>query len=147
MGKDLVIVESPAKAKTINKYLGEDYIVKASVGHVRDLPKQRLAVDIEHDFKPEYEVIKGKGKTLSEIKKAAKAADKVYLAPDPDREGEAIAWHVAAELGVPEDKLYRVLFNEITARAVKEAMKSPGKIDINKVDAQQARSQEGEWLE
>jgi len=139
MGKDLVIVESPAKAKTINKYLGDGYIVKASVGHVRDLPKQRLAVDIEHDFKPEYEVIRGKGKVMADIKKAAKTADKVYLAPDPDREGEAIAWHVAEELGVPADKVFRVLFNEITARAITEAMKHPGKIDLNKVDAQQAR--------
>ena len=139
MGKSLVIVESPAKAKTINKYLGDGYVVKASVGHVRDLPKQRLAVDIEHDFKPEYEVIRGKSKVLTEIRKAAKSADKVFLAPDPDREGEAIAWHVAEELGVPEDKLFRVMFNEITAKAVAEAMKHPGKIDSNKVDAQQAR--------
>src|SRR5512143_2960929 len=139
MGKRLVIVESPAKAKTINKYLGGDYVVKASVGHVRDLPKQRLGVDVEHGFAPEYEVIRGKGKVLSEIKKLAKAADAVYLAPDPDREGEAIAWHVAEELNVPGDRLYRVLFNEITKRAIVEAMKSPGKIDLNKVDAQQAR--------
>jgi DNA topoisomerase-1 len=139
MGKDLVIVESPAKAKTINKYLGDKFVVKASVGHVRDLPKQRLAVDIEHGFAPEYEVIKGKAKVIAEIKKAAKSADKVYLAPDPDREGEAIAWHVAEELGVPEEKLFRVLFNEITKRGILEAMEHPGKIDINKVDAQQAR--------
>jgi len=139
MGKSLVIVESPAKAKTINKYLGDGYVVKASVGHVRDLPKQRLAVDIEHGFTPEYEVIRGKGKIIADIKKAAKTADKVYLAPDPDREGEAIAWHVAEELGVPESKLFRVMFNEITAKAIAEAMKKPGKIDINKVDAQQAR--------
>ncbi len=139
MGKNLVIVESPAKAKTINKYLGGDYIVKASVGHVRDLPKARLAVDIEHGFAPEYEVIKGKSKVITEIKKAARSAEKIYLAPDPDREGEAIAWHIAEELGVAEDKLYRVLFNEITKRGILDAMKSPGKIDMNKVDAQQAR--------
>src|SRR5512143_3148116 len=139
MGKNLVIVESPAKAKTINKYLGSDYVVRASIGHVRDLPKQRLGVDVEHGFAPEYEVIRGKAKVLSEIKKLAKAADAVYLAPDPDREGEAIAWHVAEELGVPGDRVYRVLFNEITKRAIAEAMKSPGKIDLNKVDAQQAR--------
>ncbi len=139
MGKDLVIVESPAKAKTINKYLGDKFVVKASIGHVRDLPKQRLAVDIEHGFAPEYEVIKGKAKVIAEIKKAAKSADKIYLAPDPDREGEAIAWHVAEELGVSEDKLFRVLFNEITKRGILEAMERPGKIDINKVDAQQAR--------
>ncbi|MBI5696339.1 MAG: type I DNA topoisomerase [Nitrospirae bacterium] len=139
MSKSLVIVESPAKAKTINKYLGDEFVVKASVGHVRDLPKKRLAVDVENGFKPEYEVIHGKGKIITELKKAAKTADKVYLAPDPDREGEAIAWHVAEELGVPESKLFRVMFNEITSRAVAEAMKHPGKIDQNKVDAQQAR--------
>jgi len=139
MGKDLVIVESPAKARTINKYLGSGFTVKASVGHVRDLPKKRLAVDIRHGFTPEYEVIRGKGKVISELKKAAKDAGRIYLAPDPDREGEAIAWHVAQELGVTEDKIYRVLFNEITKNAVAEAMKKPGKIDINKVEAQQAR--------
>jgi len=139
MGKYLVIVESPAKARTINKYLGSGFTVKASVGHVRDLPANRLAVDVKHDFAPEYEVIKGKGKTLAELKKAAKTADIVYLAPDPDREGEAIAWHVADELGVPDDKLFRVMFNEITKNAVAEAIKKPGRIDLRKVDAQQAR--------
>ncbi len=95
MTKSLVIIESPAKAKTINKFLGKDFQVKASVGHVKDLPKSKLGVDIEHDFRPEYVTIKGKGKTISEIKKAARVADKIYLAPDPDREGEAIAWHIA----------------------------------------------------
>ena len=139
MGKSLVIVESPAKAKTISKYLGDKYVVKATVGHVRDLPKARLAVDIAHDFTPEYEVIRGKSKPLAEIKRAAKTADKVYLAPDPDREGEAIAWHVAVELGIPEEKLFRVMFNEITAKAVVEAMERPGKLSMSKVDAQQAR--------
>jgi len=139
MGKNLVIVESPAKARTINKYLGKDYVVKASVGHVRDLPKNRIAVDLEHGFKPEYEVIRGKGKVLADLRKAAKNADTVYLAPDPDREGEAIAWHVSQELKVPEDRVYRVLFNEITKRGITEAMKSPSKIDMSKVDAQQAR--------
>ena len=139
MGKDLVVVESPAKAKTINKYLGDKYIVRASLGHVRDLPKKKLSVDVENGFLPEYEVIKGKAKIIAELKKLAQSADKVYLAPDPDREGEAIAWHVAEEIKVPEKKLFRVLFNEITKRGVAEAMKSPGKIDLNKVDAQQAR--------
>jgi DNA topoisomerase-1 len=139
MGKDLVVVESPAKAKTINKYLGDKYIVRASLGHVRDLPKKKLAVDLEHGFLPEYEVIKGKAKIIAELKKLAQSADKVYLAPDPDREGEAIAWHVAEEINVPQKKLFRVLFNEITKRGVADAMKSPGKIDLNKVDAQQAR--------
>ncbi|MGA2192394.1 MAG: type I DNA topoisomerase [Nitrospirota bacterium] len=139
MGKDLVVVESPAKAKTIGKYLGDKFIVKASIGHVRDLPKERLAVDIEHGFMPEYEVIKGKKKVLSEIKTLAGKAGKIYLAPDPDREGEAIAWHVATELKLPDDKVFRVLFSEITKRGVTEAMKNPLKIDYNKVDAQQAR--------
>jgi DNA topoisomerase-1 len=139
MGKSLVVVESPAKAKTINKYLGSGYVVKASIGHVRDLPKKRLGVDIEHGFAPEYEVISDKDKVIAGLRKAAKSADKVYLAPDPDREGEAIAWHVAQELDVPEERIYRVLFNEITKRGVDEAMARPGKIDYNKVDAQQAR--------
>lgn len=139
MGKSLVIVESPAKAKTIGKYLGEGVTVKASVGHVRDLPEKRLGVDIEHEFRPEYELIKGKGKVVSEIKKAAKEADAIYLAPDPDREGEAIAWHIAEELDVKKKPVYRVLFNEITAKAIKEAMSKPGRIDQNMVDAQQAR--------
>jgi DNA topoisomerase-1 len=139
MGKDLVVVESPAKAKTINKYLGDKYIVRASLGHVRDLPKKKLSVDVENGFLPEYEVIKGKAKIIAELKKLAQSADKVYLAPDPDREGEAIAWHVAEEINVPQKKLFRVLFNEITKRGVADAMKSPGKIDLNKVDAQQAR--------
>ncbi|MHB8173758.1 MAG: type I DNA topoisomerase [Nitrospirota bacterium] len=139
MAKDLIVVESPAKAKTINKYLGDQYIVKASLGHVRDLPKKRLAVDIENGFMPEYEVIKDKAKVIAELKRLAKSAEKIYLAPDPDREGEAIAWHVAEEIKAPEEKLFRVLFNEITKRGVTDAMKSPGKIDMNKVDAQQAR--------
>jgi DNA topoisomerase I len=139
MAKDLIVVESPAKAKTINKYLGDKYVVRASLGHVRDLPKKKLAVDLENGFLPEYEVIKGKAKIIAELKKLAQAADKVYLAPDPDREGEAIAWHVAEEIKVPQKKLFRVLFNEITKRGVADAMKSPGKIDLNKVDAQQAR--------
>src|SRR5918996_5551241 len=99
MPKSLVIVESPAKAKTINKYLGRDFVVKSSVGHVKDLPKSQLGVDIEHDFQPEYEVIRGKGKVLAEIKKLAKEAEAIYLAPDPDREGEPIAWHIAQEIG------------------------------------------------
>ncbi len=139
MAKDLIVVESPAKAKTINKYLGDRYVVKASLGHVRDLPRKRLAVDIENGFIPEYEVIKDKSKVITELKKLAKSAEKIYLAPDPDREGEAIAWHVAEEIKAPGDKIFRVLFNEITKRGVTEAMKSPGKIDMNKVDAQQAR--------
>src|SRR5216110_266144 len=117
MAKNLVIVESPAKAKTIGKYLGRDYQVKASVGHVMDLPKSKLGVDIEHDFAPEYQVLHGKKKIISELKAAAKGKENIYLAPDPDREGEAIAWHIAANLGKRKN-VHRVLFNEITKRAV-----------------------------
>ncbi|MBI2877566.1 MAG: type I DNA topoisomerase [Candidatus Tectomicrobia bacterium] len=138
--KSLVIVESPAKARTIKKYLGKDYEVKASVGHIKDLPKKKLGVKVEKGFEPEYITIRGKGKIIQELRDAAHKANRVYLAPDPDREGEAIAWHISQELkGVREEDIYRVLFNEITEQAIREAMKSPGKIDRNKVDAQQAR--------
>lgn len=140
--KSLLIVESPAKANTINKILGKDFSVKASIGHIKDLPKKGLGVDTENDFEPRYVVIPGKEKIIRELKKAAKDSDRVYLAPDPDREGEAIAWHIASEISGPKtskDKIYRVVFNEITEKAVKEAVKNPGRIDVNKVDAQQAR--------
>ena len=143
--KSLVIVESPAKAKTINKILGKGFSVKASVGHVKDLPKKDLAVDVDNDFAPTYTVIPGKEKVIRELRSAARKADRVYLAPDPDREGEAIAWHIAEEIqkgarGKKEKlEVHRVTFNEITARAVKEAIKSPHPIDMNKVEAQQAR--------
>jgi len=137
---DLVIVESPAKAKTIEKILGKGYTVKASVGHVRDLPPKRLGVDLQGDFAPEYVVIRGKAKVLDELRASAKKAGRVYLAPDPDREGEAIAWHIAHELnGAKREAIYRVLFNEITPRAIAAAMQNPGRIDENKVNAQQAR--------
>jgi DNA topoisomerase I len=137
---DLVIVESPAKAKTIEKILGKGYTVKASVGHVRDLPPKRLGVDLRDDFTPEYIVIRGKAKVLEELRASAKRAGKIYLAPDPDREGEAIAWHIAQELnGKKPDAIYRVLFNEITPRAIAAAMRNPGRIDADKVNAQQAR--------
>ncbi|MCC6544358.1 MAG: type I DNA topoisomerase [Nitrospirae bacterium] len=139
MAKPLIIVESPAKAKTITKYLGKSYNVMASVGHVRDLPTSKLGVDIENDFTPQYTTIKGKGKILTEIKKAAGAASKVFLGPDPDREGEAIAWHIAEELTDKDGNIYRVLFHEITEKAIKEALHNPGRIDTNKVNAQQAR--------
>lgn len=137
----LVIVESPAKAKTINKILGKDYQVKASVGHVKDLPEKELGVDVEHEFRPSYGVIPGKEKVVRELKRAAKSAERVYLAQDPDREGEAIAYHIAAEIADKKngEKIYRVTFNEITTRAVREAMERPGRIDMQKVDAQQAR--------
>lgn len=139
MAKSLVVVESPSKAKTIAKYLGKAFDVKASVGHVKDLPKSRMGVDIDGGFEPEYETIKGKGKVLTEIRKAAKKAEMVYLAPDPDREGEAIAWHIFTELKVPEDKVRRVLFNEITSKAIQSALKSPVRLNENKYNSQQAR--------
>ena len=137
--KSLVIVESPAKARTINKYLGKDFIVKASMGHIRDLPKGRFGIDLEHGFEPEYAAIRGKGKVIAELKRLAKDAARVYLAPDLDREGEAIAWHLREALEVDEDKLNRVVFNEITKRAILEAFEHPGKLNMSKVDAQQAR--------
>ncbi len=139
MAKHLVIVEAPAKAKTLGKYLGRDYQVKASVGHVVDLPKSKLGVDIENDFAAEYHVIQGKTKVLDDIKKAAKDKENIYLAPDPDREGEAIAWHIAQKLGPKRKNVHRVLFNEITKKAVLEALKHPGTLDQHRFEAQQAR--------
>lgn len=139
MGQNLVIVESPAKAKTISKYLGKNYTVEASMGHVRDLPKSKLGVDIEDNFNPKYITIRGKGELISKLKKAAKKADKVYLATDPDREGEAISWHLANILKISEDDTCRIVFNEITKSAVKESIKEARKINLNLVDAQQAR--------
>ena len=136
---DLVIVESPSKAKTIGKYLGPGYEVKASMGHVRDLPKSKMSVDIEGGFIPNYQPIKGKEDVISDLKKAAKKSDRVYLATDPDREGEAISWHLKELLSIPDDKTYRVTFNEITKKVVNESIASPRAIDQNLVDAQQAR--------
>ena len=153
MSKGLVIIESPGKAKAIQKYLGKGFIVEASFGHVKDLPKSTLGVDIDNDFETEYVVIPGKEKVLAKLKKLALSADNIYLAPDPDREGEAIAWHLAEELGDgakakkkkkkkdgdEPDRIRRVTFNEITKRAVQEAFEHPHDIDQNLVDAQQAR--------
>ena len=143
MAKALVIVESPAKAKTINKYLGKQYIVKASLGHVKDLPKKDLAVDIDRDFEPRYEVIEGKKKLISELKQTAKKVEDVYLAADPDREGEAICFHLQEEIQNGNKKngprIYRVMFNEITKRAIQAAFKEPGQVNSHLVDAQQAR--------
>lgn len=139
MSDYLVIVESPAKAKTIERYLGKKYEVKASMGHVRDLPKSQMGVDVENNYKPKYITIRGKGEVLKELRKAAKKAKKVYLAADPDREGEAIAWHLAHILNIDEDSECRVVFNEITKDAVKESFKQPRAIDLDLVDAQQAR--------
>ena len=137
--KSLVIVESPAKAKTINKYLGSDFSVKASMGHVRDLPKRKFGIDVDDDFKATYQIIPGKQKTIDELKREAAKADAVYLAPDPDREGEAIAWHLKEALELPDDRTFRVTFQEITARAVKEAFVNPTQIDMDRVNAQQTR--------
>ena len=141
MGKKLVIVESPAKAKTIGKILGSGYVVKSSVGHIRDLPERTLGVDIEHGFTPKYVYSKGKAKVVAELKKAAKTCDEIFLAPDPDREGEAIAWHLQETLAdVSQGKpIHRVQYNEITPRAVRAAFEQPGVIDMHRVDAQQAR--------
>lgn len=139
MAHYLVIVESPAKVKTIKKFLGNSYTVAASQGHVRDLPKSQLGVDVEHDFEPKYITIRGKGDILANLRKEAKKADKVYLATDPDREGEAISWHLAAALKLDPKKMKRITFNEITKNAVKASLKSPREIDMKLVDAQQAR--------
>ncbi|MFC0188907.1 type I DNA topoisomerase [Fictibacillus aquaticus] len=139
MEKYLVIVESPAKAKTIKKYLGSKYEVKASMGHVRDLPRSQIGVDVEENYEPKYITIRGKGPVLKELKTAAKKADKIYLAADPDREGEAIAWHLAHSLDVEIDSECRVVFNEITKNAIKDSFKRPRKINMDLVDAQQAR--------
>ncbi|WP_087972919.1 type I DNA topoisomerase [Oceanobacillus rekensis] len=139
MSDYLVIVESPAKAKTIERYLGKKYTVKASMGHIRDLPKSQMGVDVEDNYKPKYITIRGKGDVLKELRKSAKKAKKIYLAADPDREGEAIAWHLAHILNVDENSDCRVVFNEITKDAIKESFKHPRKIDLDLVDAQQAR--------
>ena len=139
MHKYLVIVESPAKVKTISKFLGANYKVMASQGHVRDLPKSQMGVDVEHDYEPKYITIRGKGDILAALRKEAKKADKVYLATDPDREGEAISWHLAAALKLEDKDIYRITFNEITKNAVKASLKEARKIDMNLVDAQQAR--------
>lgn len=139
MSKYLVIVESPAKAKTIERYLGKNYTVRASNGHVRDLPKSQMGVDVDNNYEPKYITIRGKGEKLKELRKEAKKAEKIYLAADPDREGEAIAWHLAHALKVDETSDCRVVFNEITKDAIKESFKQPRKIDYDLVDAQQAR--------
>ena len=139
MHKYLVIVESPAKVKTIKKFLGTNYEVMASQGHIRDLPKSQMGVDVEHDFEPKYITIRGKGDILAALKKEAKKADKIYLATDPDREGEAISWHLAKALKLEDKDIYRITFNEITKNAVKASLKEPREINMNLVDAQQSR--------
>ncbi len=137
--KTLVIVESPSKSKTISKFLGSNYKVVASVGHVRDLPKSTMGIDIENNFEPRYINIRGKGDVIKALKKEAKNANKIYLATDPDREGEAISWHLAYLLGIDPNEPCRIVFNEITKDAVKNAVKNPRAIDMGLVDAQQAR--------
>ena len=139
MGKSLIIVESPAKVKTIKKFLGPGYMVEASVGHIRDLPTKDLGVDEAHDFAPHYQIIEGKEKVVQALRNAAAKADVVYLAPDPDREGEAIAWHVAELLKGTNKNLKRIQFNEITSKAVHEALAHPRELNENLFDAQQAR--------
>ena len=139
MAKYLVIVESPAKVKTIKKFLGKNYEVMASNGHVRDLPKSQLGIDVEHDFEPKYITIRGKGEILAKLRKEVKKAEKIYLATDPDREGEAISWHLCHALKLEDKKVYRISFNEITKSAVKASLQNPREIDMDLVDAQQAR--------
>src|SRR6202140_1286317 len=139
MAKSLVIVESPAKAKTINKYLGRDYTVIASMGHIRDLPKSKLGVDVDNDFEETYESLASRKKVIKELKDAAKDASDIYVATDPDREGEAIGWHITQELGGKKRKIHRLMFNEITKKAIQEAFKHPKVIDQKMVDAQRAR--------
>src|SRR5262250_1148444 len=139
MPKALVVVESPAKAKTINKYLGRDYKVVASMGHIRDLPKSKLGVDIENDFEETYESLESRKKVIKELKDAAKDATEIYVATDPDREGEAIGWHLTQELKGKKRKIHRLTFNEITKKAVQDALNNPRAIDEKMVDAQRAR--------
>ncbi|MEG1505193.1 MAG: toprim domain-containing protein, partial [Lachnospiraceae bacterium] len=139
MAHYLVIVESPAKVKTIKKFLGNSYSVAASNGHVRDLPKSQLGIDVEHDYEPKYITIRGKGDILANLRKEVKKADKIYLATDPDREGEAIAWHLSKSLKLEAKKMYRISFNEITKTAVKASLKDAREIDMDLVNAQQAR--------
>ena len=138
-GKSLVVVESPGKAKTINKILGSDFVVKSCMGHVRDLPPKELGIDLDDNFRPSYVTIRGKGKVITELRKAAKSVESIYLATDPDREGEAIAWHVGQEITKKEGKLRRILFNEITPRAVRDSIEHSKELDVEKVNAQQAR--------
>jgi DNA topoisomerase-1 len=139
MSKGLIVVESPAKVKTLQKFLGGDYVIKASVGHIKDLPEGELGVNLQKDFQPQYTVIPGKGKIIRDLKKASKGVDTIYLGPDPDREGEAIAWHIAEEIGDEGKNIYRVLFNEITKKAVVGALQHPGRLQQSKFEAQQAR--------
>ncbi|MCK4532965.1 type I DNA topoisomerase, partial [bacterium] len=139
MSKFLVIVESPTKAKTINRFLGDNYIVKNSLGHVRDLPASKLGVDVKNNFQPTYQIIKGKSKVIKELQKIVKNVDKVYIATDQDREGEAIGWHLIESISIPSKKIKRIVFHEITKQAIENAVKNPRQIDMHLINAQQAR--------
>ncbi len=139
MSKSLLIVESPTKAKTLERYLGKDFVVKASVGHVKDLPGNKLGVDVDEQFKPQYQIMRGKKKIMDDLRKAASSADVIYLGPDPDREGEAIAWHIAEEIGATEKPVRRVLFYELTRKAINEALENPSELNLKLYEAQQAR--------
>jgi len=139
MANSLIIVESPTKVKTLKKFLGNNFNAVASMGHIKDLPKSKLGIDIEKDFEPTYHIIETKQKTIEELKKAAKHADNIYLAPDPDREGEAIAWHVAEVINPGDKNIYRVLFNDLTKNTVLESIRHPLPLDFNKYEAQQTR--------
>ena len=139
MSKSLLIVESPTKAKTLERYLGKDFIVKASVGHVKDLPQNKLGIDLEKRFLPEYRVIRGKKKVINELNKAAAKADAIYLGPDPDREGEAIAWHIAEEMEQDGKPVHRVLFYELTQKAIRQSLEHPSPLNKSLYEAQQAR--------
>ena len=139
MSSSLIIVESPTKVKTIKKYLGSDFDVLASMGHIKDLPKSKLGIDLDSHFEATYNVIDARKKIVSALKKAAKDATHIYLAPDPDREGEAIAWHIAEEIGTKNKDIHRVLFNDLTKRTVLDALQNPLELDTNKYDAQQTR--------
>jgi len=136
MAKSMVIVESPTKAKTINKYLGPSYLVHSSMGHIRNLPSRKLGVDVEDDFKPQYSIIAKRKEFITKLKKEIKKVDHVYLAPDMDREGEAIAWHLCETLNIPAEKVHRVTFNEITKDSILKAFEHPGTINMDKVNAQ-----------
>ena len=146
MAKYLVIVESPAKVKTIKKFLGSNYEVEASNGHVRDFPKSQFGIDVENDFEPKYITIRGKGELLAKLRKAAKKADKIYLATDPDREGEAISWHLMQALKESPEKMYRITFNEITKTAVKASIKQARELDMDLVDADKTYAGPYGWL-
>ena len=139
MSHSLIVVESPTKVKTIKKFLGKDFTVVASRGHIKDLPKNSLGIDVEKGFEPTYNIIETKKKTIDELKKAAESAENIYLAPDPDREGEAIAWHIAEIIGPHRKNIYRVLFNDLTQKTIREAIGHPLQLDFDKYEAQQTR--------